>query len=228
MNCVLIIAIGISSITRYSLPTIRSYCSKYNLDFKIINKAKYSINTGKYPSVRLEKNQIYDYFDKYDRKLRLDADMLIRKNCPNIFDLVEPGEIGVVSAGNGDMYNLRVRVFNRSCKNYLGELNRSILCYFNSGLILCDKIHKDIFKITEDDIKVLQNDFRLREQDFLNWRVCNSDFNIKDLGYRFNHTIHWDNFENDRYSSYIIHYAGMRNHLVLDKMRIDYPHMGME
>ena len=83
---------------------------------------------------------------RFDRVLQLDADMLIRFDCPNIFDLVPEENIGVVSEWQPGMHLQRLHSKKDRWAKELG-----VTCYederhhLNAGLILYSPTrHKEL------------------------------------------------------------------------------------
>ena len=70
----------------------KEYANKVEADFLIINEIKFS----HIHSANLEKFQIYNLFDIYDRILYCDVDILISPRTPNIFKIVPETHIGAV------------------------------------------------------------------------------------------------------------------------------------
>ena len=85
-NAVVVIAIGQSERWNLCRFTIKKYCEKFNLPLIVIKKKKYHL--PKFETIHgfnfFEKNQVYDLFDKYERILRLDWDVIITPKCPNL------------------------------------------------------------------------------------------------------------------------------------------------
>ena len=76
--------------------------------------------------------------------------------------------------------------------------------YFNSGVILAHKEHKEAFNIQEYDLY----DYYLgdyKEQTLLNWRVAGLQYKTHWASYKYNHLSMFPDSVRD---SYIIHYAG--------------------
>jgi len=113
MDAVVPIVIGESEEWKVCQQSVLKYCKKYNLYLEVITHQKYGIKPFNVfsNSINLfEKNQIYDLFDKYNRILRLDYDMLITPNCPNLFDIVPENKIGCVFEDVGGAKLSRVKM----------------------------------------------------------------------------------------------------------------------
>lgn len=213
-NAIVVININRDNIFKYCRITLEGYCKKFKINLEIINDKKYNIKgiDPQYNYLTFEKYQVYDLYDKYDRILRLDADVLITPNCPDLFQIVPEEQIGVVFEDVGPKETQR-RELIKIVQEELGDLNWS-QGYFNSGVILASKKHKEIYKLTHDDLERISC-FKFKtakEQTFLNYRVRKLGFKIYELDYKFNHIIKifsqpWIGIP-DKFNSYIIHYAG--------------------
>lgn len=143
-------------------PSMLAYADKIGADFIAITEEK--IN-GMFPN--LEKFQIAEILDNYDRALYLDVDILVHPNCPDLFDMVPVDALGVVPDtpdavwGNLNRYPDIMRI-----QNDLGDIGwRS--GYFNSGVLVLSKIHKEMFLNPEDRTKTKT---QFRDQTLLNYR----------------------------------------------------------
>ncbi len=209
-----------------SRKTIEKYCEKNNTPLEVITEKKYEIKntTGVYNYTHLEKNQVYDLFEKYERILRVDWDVIISPHCPNLFEIVPEDKIGVIFEDVGPKRGNRLSRI-RLLQEVFGDIGwRS--GYFNSGVILASKQHRSLFLLKEEDIKEIENlkTEVSKEQSYLNYRVRKIGLDIYELGYKFNHTRNFSknwNGNPPRHESYIIHYAGSKKQ-GLKNMRIDY------
>ena len=207
-NVVVPIVIGKSQEWEVSKPSVLAYCNRYNLPLEIIKQEKYGIEPfDKFSnSVNLfEKNGIYELFDKYDRILRLDYDVIITPNCPNLFDVVPENKIGGVYEDIGITgLNRQARILK--IQKYLGNVNWKG-GYMNAGVVVASREHKEVFNTTIAEINGVQSIVGIitPEQDYFNYMVRKLGFEVYNLNYRFNHICY---FTPNRFDSYIIHYAG--------------------
>ena len=74
-------------------PLIRKYAEKINADFILIDTKK----VGSSHPIH-EKFQIYDILNIYARIIYLDTDIVIKNECPNLFDIVPEEKLGVFFA----------------------------------------------------------------------------------------------------------------------------------
>jgi len=209
-NAVVPIVIGKSKEWEVCKQSVLKYCEKHDLCLEVITQTKYGIEPfDKFSnSINLfEKNQIYELFDKYDRILRLDYDIIITPNCPNVFEIVPENKIGGVfeDVGIPDL-SRKKRIIN--IQNHLGDLNWKS-GYINAGVVVASKQHKEVFNTTIDEINRVQNlkGIETPEQDYYNYMIRKLGFEVYELSYKFNHIIY---FSPNRFESYIIHYAGSK------------------
>jgi lipopolysaccharide biosynthesis glycosyltransferase len=216
-----VISIGKEEILKYSLPTIQKYADRINVPLIVINKPKYNIdkNNSNYNYLTFEKNQIYDLFDKYDRVLRLDSDVIIKEDCPNLFHN-DVGKFYCVFEDVGSKKNNRKHQI-KTIKKTLGDIPDWTEEYFNSGVILCDKIHKESFNIDSKNIINLNlGDFK--EQNYLNWLTRAHEFSIVNLGHKYNHmNFFTEEFKYNKDDSFILHYAGNQK-IKINNMKNDF------
>ena len=166
------------------------------------------------------KNQIYNLFENYDKVLRLDLDIVINPEAPNYFELEddyfyvteEPGRISEIS----------------QIKKDLGNIDSWNDFYFNGGVILASKKHKEVFNI--NDINFDLDLGLLKEQNVLNWKVNKLGVKIKDLGPLFNFFAgayiggtRYNDFDNDelRRNAYFIHHTIQGNNRKILSMKKD-------
>lgn len=208
MNAVVVVAIGKSLEWDVSKESIEAYCDKYNLTLEVISEPKYNIKPfDKFSNQAnlFEKFQIYELFEKYDRILRLDYDLLIAPDCPNLFDVVPKECIGGtyedIGKAQGDRW-FRIR----NIQEYFRRLDWSV-GYLNAGVIVASKEHREAFNVSLEEIYRAQSVAGIitPEQDYMNYKIRLLGFEVCNLGYKFNHIMH---FTENRFNSYIIHYAG--------------------
>lgn len=208
-NSIVLISINRDKYLKYSLPTVEKYCDKHNIGLELITKPKWGFeNKNGYNYLTFEKNQTYDFFDKYDRILRLDSDVIITPNCPNLFENTDFDYIYVVFEDVGSRLNNR-RKQMKLIQKTMGNINGWNSGYFNSGVVLSSKKHAEMYNIEKIQHKIYKLNLGLfKEQTLLNWNVRNLGFEIKNLGFEYNHM---SMFGNDYNKSKIIHFAGSQN-----------------
>ena len=211
-NLVLTITIGddYKKISKITHPTIKKYAKKIKADFLCIDSVKISKTTPHW-----EKFQIFDLLNHYERIIYLDTDLIVRSDCPNLFEIVPDYALG--------MFN-EARFTDRSkemmidiCKSYDKKIPGWNGKYYNSGVIVLSKQHKELFK--KPDLEI----FNFYEQSYLNMIIAEKTVIMHDLHYSFNRMTCLDRFiGEDRHASYIIHYAGYPNiNFLLDLIPMD-------
>lgn len=208
-HLVLTLAIGQEAEELYTLSSksIQSYACKIGADFACIHQNTF-LNTGLNSDIspHYNKLKIGDYLEIYDRILYLDCDLIVKPNTPNIFDLVPTDAIGVMNEGNFNDYSREIK----DVKNALGRLDGGLdywqKDYFNSGVMVVSKVHKQLFAFPQ---KIFKSTFY--EQTYLNWQAHNLNYKITYIPEEFNYIFHnskeKSNLEIPE-SAYIVHFAG--------------------
>jgi len=199
---------NIKNITQITHPLFKKFAKKWGADFYVINNPSDCFKTiGKYhESVdHYRILNIYELYEKYDRILYLDSDMIINKNCPNIFKEVPYESIGVAyedCGGRKENRRERIQEIQSKFGNVQWETG-----FPNVGTFITSKIHKNIFTPIEGEWWLdLGYDCTL-----LGYQFNKFKFPIQELSFKWNHmsmfSESWNHFAN-RFNSYIIHYAG--------------------
>lgn len=205
VNAVLTIAINdsneyqkVSELTHLSL---KEYAKKIRADFICIDKRKISETTPHW-----EKFQIYDLLDTYDRILYLDTDIIVREDCPNLFEVVSEDKLGMFEEGQFTDRSKELMI--DICRSYDVKLPKWNGKYYNSGVLVISQKHKFLFKKPRKEV------FSFFEQSYLNMMIAQNSVEMCDLHYKFNRMPCMDRFTGeDRRNSYIIHYAGALYHI---------------
>lgn len=212
MNAVFVININRDNIWNLCKKSVEDYCKKFGFDLIVITEPKYNLNQimnhSGYNYLTFEKNQVYEYFDKYDRILRLDCDVLINKTCPNIFDKVPEIAVGGVYE---DVGSRRLDRRMQMKKIYASFSNG----YFNSGVLVIPKLYREILWDFPNDKYAIEfldlGDFK--EQTLFNYHVTRYGLFKYNLDFRYNHMSMFSEEWNGSpiiQDSYIIHFAGVQ------------------
>lgn len=202
MNLVLTISIGdiYEKISKYTHPTIKKYADKIGADFISIDSCSHS-------SPHWEKFQIYHLLNRYKRILFLDSDLIIRDDCPNLFKIVPENKLGLFN--EAPFTENRFSSLEQACRDYDIKLSSWNGKYYNTGVLVCSRIHKHLFQ------KPSLETFNFYEQGYLNAIFAKFilstalPLKIFDLPYPLNRMCCMDRFTGEeRFASYIIHYAG--------------------
>lgn len=209
-HLVLTISIGekfkqIADITHKS---IKQYANKINAEFLCIDD-NYKLNNSKLDleSPHWNKFQINNLLDKYDRILYIDTDIIIRNDCPNLFDIIPEDKIGMFNEGK---YESRFQPLEQAVKAYDEQISDWDGSYYNTGVIVISKQHKDLF-ISPSIIHPLA----MFEQSYINLQIIKhkDKYSMFDLNYKFNRMNLMNKIIGEpRFASYMIHYAGFNQH----------------
>lgn len=198
MNLVLTLSVGkdYEKMAEITHPSIRSYAEKIGADFLNINETKISKT-----SPHWEKFQIFDLLTKYKRILYLDTDLIVREDCPDLFEEVDESQLGMFN--EAPFTDRSKELLIDICRQYGTTLDKWNGKYFNSGVIVISRRHKNLFKKPDREI------FSFYEQSYLNMMIAKEDIYMHELDYKFNRMTCMDRFTGEeRHNSYIIHYAG--------------------
>lgn len=198
MNLVLTIAVGpeYQRMSELTHPSIKAYAKKIGAEFLCISKQEISKTTPHW-----DKFQISTLLEKYDRILYLDTDIVIRDDCPNLFDIVPEN---CLSAFNEAPFTDRSQeLLIDCCKQYNITLPQWNGKYYNTGVMVISQMHKRLFEKPEKE------HFSFYEQSYLNMMIAYLGFRMYELDYKFNRMTCMDRpTGEERFASWIIHYAG--------------------
>jgi hypothetical protein len=198
-NAVITIAIGSlhQELSKITHPFIEQHAKKINADFIAITEQKISKTTPHW-----EKFQILDYLNDYDRILYVDTDLLIRKHCPNLFEIVPDSHIGLFNeapfvSGRGNAIERCAEEYDFKGFVWDGK-------YYNTGVMVISHYHRYLFRKPEKEI------CNFCEQSYINLIIQKEKQKIFEIDYKFNRMTCVDKaLGKNRFESYIIHYAGV-------------------
>lgn len=193
----------IRNMSDLTFPLIEEFAKRCNANFMVLSKdADCNDRLGK---IHYRIFEFFNLLKSYDRILHLDCDVVINKDCPNIFDIVPYDEIGTIFEDKGKRQeNRRLRIANIQAT--WGEVGWR-KNYINTGVFLVSRSHAEIFK-------------RFKGKLWLDWgyddvhlgyQINRLGMEIHELDYRFNHMSMFSeawNGRSSRFDSNIIHYAG--------------------
>lgn len=186
-----------------TFPIIKEFCKKWNADFILLDKEPPVWTDDHQPHYRVM--ELYKLFDKYDRLMSLDADIIINKTCPNIFEEVPEDCVGSIYEDKGSREGERIRRI-KDIQSQFGDIGWKN-GYVNDGMMVASKQHKEMFT-------PINGQYFLRtgnDDTHLGYQIIKNGFKVKELDYRFNHMTMFSepwNGSKNRFDSYIIHYAG--------------------
>lgn len=200
-NLVLTISIGdvFSKISKITHESIKKYAEKINADFVVITQTKFI-------DANWEKTQVYNFLNKYNRIILLDSDLIIRDDCPNLFEIVPEDKLG---AFNEKKYIINSEKIKLEAQKYKIEIKKITNDYLNTGVLVLSRRHKSIFK----PVSTILGEFN----DYFNVILQRDKTNVFELEYKFNRIHYQDNFIGiTRHDSYIIHYAQAPDEVMFD------------
>jgi hypothetical protein len=207
---VLTISIGdyYNEVAKLTTPSIQAYAKKIGADYLNINEFNPHYITQKW-----NKFHIHELLNKYKRILYLDIDILVREDTPNLFDIVPENKLGMFNEGR---YVPRYEYLEQASEYYGEPLKPWNGPFYNSGVMVISRIHKNIFKLPKG------HDFVETDQPYINLRILNDKVEMFDLDYKFNRMDILDKFCGiNRLDSYIVHYAGAPQDIQMDVMKKD-------
>ena len=187
-------------------PIITCYCKIWKADFKIIGDEEG--DTGDFEKNHYRIFKVADYLDEYDRVLVIDSDVVIMPGCPNPFDIVDPEKIGSIYEDVGSRREQRRQIIN-AIQEKFGDVGWKT-GYINTGVLVVSKKHKKIFQKIDHQ---LWTGFGYDDA-LIGFNIHTWGFEVQELSFKFNHMSMFSEPWNDnanRFSSYIIHYAGAAN-----------------
>lgn len=191
----------IEEYAKFTLPIHEMYAKKWNADFK---------NLHDLPTEHPWRIMILRDLLKsdYDRVLCMDADIIINKNCPNIFNMVPHDTIGLVYEDKGSrLKNRRKRI--KRIKQLHGGNEHWTEGYFNGGFFIISSMHREIFTAING---VMWDENQMGGgEPHIGYQIITQGHKCIDLGFKFNHMSMFSepwNGSPSRFDSYIIHYAG--------------------
>jgi lipopolysaccharide biosynthesis glycosyltransferase len=195
--------LSVKSYTDTTFKSIKEYAKKCSADFVILSDPPPFLTDDKKPHYRILK--LFKMFDEYDRILHLDADMIVNKNCENLFKIVHEDSIGSIYEDVGSRaYDRRGKILEM--QKYWGDVGWRE-GYTNAGTFIMSKQHKNIFKPHNNMYWTAWGSADLH----MSYNIHKYNFHVHELDFKWNHMTmfseQWNN-NADRFNSNIIHYAG--------------------
>jgi lipopolysaccharide biosynthesis glycosyltransferase len=186
-------------IAAISHPPMKQYARAIGADFIDLG----SVRIPHAPSPHWKKLALHDILGRYDRAVYFDTDILIRRDCPDLFQVVPSAKVGVLDEGKRiDRQDAMVEAVAkyRHPVRWCGT-------YYNTGVMVLSRSHRGLFA---PPARMIQTG--MYEQSLLNLRLLSGSFPIYPLPMRFNTTLVMPARWRSRLDAYIIHYAGFAYH----------------
>jgi hypothetical protein len=177
---------------QYSVKSWEKWCSKNNNELFVLTDRIYPEN---YMNANWHKLFVFQLLEgmgiEYDQVMTVDADTIVHPNAPNIFDKTE-GKYSVVPSYGS--YDWMYRSIENYKKHLFPDVDIPVFKYFNSGVIICNKKHKEFYnKIinfyldNRDNIVKLQETYSVgTDQPILNFFIQKENIECKYLPYEWN------------------------------------------
>lgn len=190
-----------AEIAKLTHPTLKAYAEKVGAEFVSIDQ----------PSNRphWEKFKLYELLIKYNRIIYLDTDMIVRGDCPDLFEIIPEDKLGIFNEGR---FSSRLASLEEAFREYEQPFPEKYNgTYYNTGVMVLSRKHRPLFKTPA---KVV--DLGMFEQGYLNMKIMldldndlQKEKRVEELDYKFNRmTILDSHCGVHRCDSYIVHYAG--------------------
>jgi hypothetical protein len=206
MNLVLTLDVG----TRYgylTVPTIEAYAKKIGAEFLVISDLKLF---KKYP--HFEKFQIYDLLNSYDRIIYFDSDVLIKPDCPNLFEIVPEDRLALFNEGCFRPWD---SVLKEASIRYSMEYTEYKEQYYNTGVMVIPKKCQEVFNPPQFELDVFAG-CAAYDQPYINLKIREQKIEVFSLDYQYNRLEYIDKLTGEsRFESHIIHYAGINDDMRL-------------
>lgn len=207
-NIVLTFSSNQKDLTSLTYPFMERYCEEHSIDLLILRNSKEHImqkcaSDGGTWFPSLDRFYTYDLLEQYDNVLWLGSDIFVVPGAPNIFEQFPETELGVFFEGKrGFREELMLDCYN--AHGFRPE------AYFNIDVMLVNKRAREIYNYNTTDFKDIHKG-KWQDQDFLNYKAFRDNFNITDMGWKWNCMISlfgW-NSKQIPLDAHFIHITGM-------------------
>jgi hypothetical protein len=177
---------------QYAVDSWSTWCKANNCELFVLTERIYPES---YMNANWHKLFVFQLLEAnkidYNQILIVDADTLIHPSAPNIFDLTDNKFCAVHNFGS---YDWVCRSIENYKKHLFPQVDVPLFEYFNSGVIICNKTHKDFYERiinyyleNQQNITTLQNTYHVgTDQPILNFFVQKDKIDYKQLGYEWN------------------------------------------
>ena len=181
-------------LAQVSHPTLKAYADKVGADFIVWT------DIGKHEIPHYRKLDLMGLLEgEYDRVAFIDTDIIIREDAPDLFEVVPDDSLGLHEEGRFVSRAPQLLDYMRTVGYNPEDWDNR---YFNTGVIVASRIHKDIFAPCPKEV------FHFGEQNYLNTVIAHKKPKILGLSYKLNRMPHMDKLTGEvRFDAYFIHYA---------------------
>ena len=142
-------------------PTIEAYADRVGAD--LIKLESNPHNT----TAHWSKLALHDILHKmYRRALWVDADLIIRDDCPDLFEEVPPDKVGLLNEGRFTPRSVALYEAMKVYKTPLPTWDRK--SYYNTGVMVVSRDHRFLFA---NPGQIPYQQYNFGEQTYLNLRI---------------------------------------------------------
>lgn len=215
-------------IGRSSIPFMRKLADAWNCSLGILR----TIDVKDYAHPSCGKGEIWRFLKEGYRVCYMDLDTLTKSNCPNLFDLVPPGYLGMVERGkywsekhpchSKKIVPEYIKKWNTIFPdNQLPELPDYNGKYYNAGVFVCDST---CFPLEEKNVPLINYKWEWIDQTLFNVLIAVKKIPTFELEWRFNATDGMLGFEGNAEEllreCYVRHYTVGKKNLIRDAKRL--------
>ena len=193
-------------------PTVEAYADRIGADLIVIKENPHG------STAHWVKFSLYEILHKmYRRASWIDADIIIRKDAPDIFDLVPEDRLGIFNEGRFAPRSIAVHEAMQVYKVELPDWDR--ISYFNTGVMVISQDQRHLFNQPEG---IVRQKYNFGEQTYLNLRIQQRKVPVFELSHHFNRMSILDSITGiSRLSSWFVHYAGYPGDTILTTIKND-------
>lgn len=182
-NIILTFSSNQKDLTSLTYPFLERYCEEHSIDLLILrNNKQHIVNKCVSDGARwfdgLDRFYTYDLLNDYDNVLWLGSDVFVVPGSPNIFTEFPDTELGVFFEGK---VGFREELL-QDCYNAHGVRPNA---YFNIDVMLVNQKAREIYNYNTIDFKDVHKG-KWAEQDLLNYKAHRDNFNMTDMGWKWN------------------------------------------
>ncbi len=210
MNAIVTINIGKyhSAISNITHPLMRAYAKKINADFIVIDSPSISATKPE-----LEIFQIFGLLNKYKRIIYFHTDVLVRDDCPDLFNIVPENKLGAFNEG---LFVDRLDDMRLIVKQLNVDVDKWDRQFYNTGVLVISRKHKFLFEYPNSEIHAFST------AAFLNLRIISAKTDIFDLDYNYHRLPFIDQLTGEhRLASYVLHYSGLNKGIKENGIKLD-------
>ncbi len=193
-------------------PVMKHYADKVRADFIVLEG--YSCQ----PYFLANKFRVRQVFDEYgyDAVLYVDADILIKNDCVNFFELVPHGKVAILDEGSHYDYWMLAHYRHEAVEllksQGLDSDNSNIPTPKNAGFYLMPKEHKDTLKLFANPFPLCYRNGATVEQTWFSLMLHRHNVPLFPLKFPEQHWLWYlDQKERSTEKAMVLHFCGMHN-----------------